>query len=144
MGPKRLAMLNLGLLVLRVLMGTGIAMHGQSKVFGGHIDEFAQGVAKLGLPGDPHTLAWVAAFSEFAGGILIAIGLLTRVAALSVLATMAVAVFLHHASDPFKVKELAIAYGTIAGTLVLTGPGAASFDAWIAGAIGKGKGPARR
>ena len=118
---------DLGLLWLRVFMGAGIAYHGYGKVFGGNIAGFAQGVASLGFP-FPEVFAWVAALSEFVGGILIALGLFTRPAALFVFITMCVAVFMRHSDDPFKVKELALLYGTIAGALIMTGAGKISFD----------------
>lgn len=121
---------GLGLLWLRLLMGAGIAMHGYGKVFGGRMEGFAEGVAKMGFP-FPDFFAWAAALSEFAGGILVALGLGTRLAALMVFATMAVAVFIRHAPDPFRVKELALAYWTMAGALALTGAGPFSIDYYI-------------
>lgn len=121
-----------GLLWLRVLMGSGIAHHGYGKVFGGHLEPLTQGVAALGFPA-PELFAWAAALSEFAGGILIVLGLGTRIAAAFVFITMSVAAFLQHAADPFNVKELALAYWTMAGTLILTGGGAFSLDARRAG-----------
>lgn len=121
-----------GLVWLRVLMGIGIATHGYSKIFGG--EKFGEGVKKLasfveslGLP-LPFLLAWLAAISEFLGGILVVIGFLTRVSALFIFITMSVAAFVAHANDPFSKKELALAYWTIAGTLVLTGAGVFSLD----------------
>lgn len=124
-GKERLA--AWGLVWLRALMGTGIAYHGFGKVFGGRMDQFAGGVAKLGFP-MPEAFAWAAALSEFAGGVLIIVGFQTRLAALFVFATMSVAAFLAHAADPLKVKELALAYWTMAGTLILTGAGPRSLD----------------
>jgi putative oxidoreductase len=119
-----------GLLWLRLLMGFGIASHGYQKIFGGRMDQFTEGVATLGflLPG---FFAWAAALSEFVGGLLIVVGLGTRVAALCVFISMSVAAFIRHAADPFRVKELALAYWTIASSLLLTGPGALSVDALI-------------
>ena len=103
-------------------MGIGIAHHGYGKIFGGFMGKFAEGVAHDGLP-FPVVMAWAAALSEFLGGILAAVGYQTRVAAFFVFATMSVAVFIHHAADPLKVKELALAYWAMAGTLMLTGGG---------------------
>ena len=62
-----------GLLWLRILMGAGIAHHGFDKIFGGHMQEFAAGVSKMGFP-LPVVFTWLAAGSEFGGGILIAVG----------------------------------------------------------------------
>ncbi len=127
MSEWRTHSLNAGLLLLRILMGLGIAYHGYGKIFGGHMDGLIQGVTAMGFP-IPVVFAWAAALSEFAGGILIVLGLLTRVAALFIFFTMLVAVFITHGSDPLAVKELAIAYLTMSGALVLTGGGRCSLD----------------
>jgi putative oxidoreductase len=116
-----------GLLWLRVLMGVGIALHGYGKIFGGGMDGYAQMVGKLGFPA-PTLFAWLSALAEFAGGILVALGLGTRVAAAFVFVNMTVAAFHAHSGDPLKVKELALAYWTIAGAIVLLGGGRLSLD----------------
>jgi putative oxidoreductase len=108
-------------------MGLGIAYHGYGKVFGGYMPQVIEGVGKLGFPA-PVLFAWLASLSEFAGGLLIVFGLFTRVAAFFVWFTMSVAAFRAHASDPFQVKELALAFWTMAGTLMLTGAGRYSLD----------------
>lgn len=122
MGSLSAGMQSLGLLWLRVLMGAGIAYHGWGKVFGGHMAMFKEGVTKLGFP-QPELFAWAAALSELAGGICVALGLGTRVAAFFVFCTMSVAAFLAHAQDPLKVRELALAYWAMSGALVLLGGG---------------------
>lgn len=122
-------MKDFGLLWLRVLMGAGIAFHGYGKIFTGKMEGFTQGVAKMSLPLlSPEIAAWIAAFSEFAGGILIIFGLATRVSAFFVFSTMSVAAFIAHAQDPFAAKELAFAYWTMAGALMFTGAGNLSLD----------------
>ncbi len=119
---------SLGLLWLRVLMGAGIAHHGWQKVFGGTMGEFTEGVTALGFPA-PAFFAWAAACSELIGGLCILLGLGTRIAAGFVFMTMSVAAFLQHARDPLQVKELALAYWTMAGALVLLGGGGFSLEA---------------
>jgi len=118
---------SLGLLWLRVLMGSGIAYHGYGKIFGGGMEQFVGFVGSIGVP-MPQLMAWCAALSEFGGGILIVVGFLTRPAALLVFINMSVAAFVAHSDDPFMKKELALAYWTMAGTLVLTGAGCTSID----------------
>jgi len=113
---------DLGLLWLRVLVGSGIAYHGYGKVFGGRIDKFAEGIASMGFPA-PEFFAWAASLSEFAGGICLVLGLFTRAAALFVFITMFVAAFIRHGADPFSKKELALAYWTTSGALMLLGAG---------------------
>lgn len=120
--------LSTGLLLLRILMGLGMAYHGYAKVFGGDLIFLIDGLTKMGMPA-PTLLAWLAALSEFVGGILIALGLGTRVAAFFVFFTMGVAFFKAHAHDPFQIKEMAFLYGSIALSLIFTGGGCYSLEA---------------
>ena len=86
----------------------------------------------MGFP-MPHVFAWAAALSEFLGGIFLVLGLGTRIAALFVFVTMGVAFMIAHKKDPFQAKELAAAYWTISGALMLTGPGSLSLDRFLCG-----------
>lgn len=115
-----------GLLLLRVAFGAGIAYHGFGKVTG-DMTKFAEGVARLGFP-LPLVFAWAAALAEFLGGIFLTIGLLTRPSALFIAFTMAVAAFGAHGADPFKKKELALAYLFAAAVIFLTGAGRFAVD----------------
>ena len=101
------------------------------------MEKFTADVATLGFP-MPHVFAWAATLSELAGGLLIVLGLWTRLAAFFVFGTMTIAVFIAHAADPLYAKELALAYWTMAGMLILTGGGDFSLEKkfWIKG--GKG------
>jgi putative oxidoreductase len=91
-------MRDAGLFALR-LCGLGLALHGWPKVVAlstaGAEAGFVAGVGRLGFP-VPLLFAWVAALAELAGGLLVAIGLFTRVAAVLAATTMAVAAFLRH------------------------------------------------
>lgn len=73
---------DLGLFIVRAFAGIAMALgHGWGKlVHEGHFGptpEFIGSVENLGLP-MPVVFAWGAALSELVGGVLIAIGLLTR------------------------------------------------------------------
>ena len=90
---------DLALLVLR-LCGLGLAVaHGWGKVVALAADgaeaRFVAGVGALGFPW-PLFFAWAAAIAEFGGGLLVAAGLFTRVAAASAAIAMAVATFMRH------------------------------------------------
>lgn len=113
-------------LLLRIWLGAMMIMHGYGKVFE-RMDGFANGVAEMGFP-FPEVFAWAAALSEFAGGLLLIVGLFTRPAGLFVSATMFVAAFIAHFDDPFGKKELALTFLTIALAIVIAGPGRFSID----------------
>ena len=117
---------DFGLFWLRVLAGLGMVYHGYGKVFG-DMSGLIKGVEAMGFP-YPAVFAWAAAMAEFAGGIMLVVGLCTRSAATLIFITMSVAAFVTHGGDPFSKKELALAYWTMAGALVFTGAGKISID----------------
>lgn len=120
---------DLGLLLFRVFIGASMAFaHGLGKI--PPPEQLIQGVTGMGFP-MPVVFAWAAALSEFAGGILIALGLLTRPAALFLGFTMAVAAFVVHAADPFQVKEMALLFLAACVLLLFTGAGKYSVDRLI-------------
>ena len=126
---------NLGLLVFRVGLGLGIATHGYSKLFGGHMADFARmAVEPMGFP-MPLVFAYLSAMAEFAGGLFIAAGLLTRLASMPLAFNMGVALFMVHLKhgDPMMKWELAAAYLLGAVTVMLAGPGSISLDRVIFG-----------
>ena len=117
---------NVGLLVLRVFIGGALLTHGWGKMFGG-LEQFTGFVASLGVPA-PSVMAFLAAFAESFGAILLAIGLLTRPAAFLIVATMAVAVFGAHKGAAFSVQEAAWLYLVPALFFLLKGAGQWSLD----------------
>jgi len=87
---------DFGLLFMRVGLGLAYMIHGSSKMFGGpeRWSELGGSMQHLGLGVDlgPTTIwGFMAAFSEFAGGILLILGFLFRPATLLLLFTMIVA-----------------------------------------------------
>lgn len=120
---------DLGLMILRVFLGLTMAVaHGLPKVQ--NPGKVVDSLTKMDIP-VPQVSAWLAILAEFLGGILLALGLLTRPAAFFTGFTMVVAGFVIHASDPYKVKELAFAYLAMCLLLVFTGGGRFSVDQLI-------------
>jgi len=121
--------LGLALLLLRLVWGAAFIFHGMGKM-----------QAPFNWMGDavPGFLQFLAAFSEFGGGIAIMLGLLTPLAALGLFFTMSFAAFGVHipAGDPFVASgpgqgsyEPALVYWVISLLFILVGPGAYSLDA---------------
>jgi putative oxidoreductase len=92
--------MELGLLVLRVVVGLLFMGHGAQKLFGlfgGHGLEGTAGFFEQGLglkPGKVHATG--AGSAEFFGGMLLALGLFTPFAAAALIATMAVVIATVH------------------------------------------------
>ena len=133
-------MASFGILLIRAIVGAVFVFHGSQKLFGWFggpgMEAFTAHIANMGLPGGvpPQYLAYAAAISEFGGGILLILGLITPIAAICIAATMAVAVFKVHghafalANDP-PGMEYALTLGVVALGLVFTGAGRISLDA---------------
>ena len=129
----------LGLLVLRLVVGLIVAAHGAQKLFGWWggpgITGWTQMVQKLRIrPAQPW--AWIAALSEFGGGLLLALGLLSPLGSLAIVGAMVVAIATVHVSKGFWNTKggyefnLSLIAGAVA--IGLAGPGAYSLD----GAVG--------
>ncbi|MEM8875023.1 MAG: DoxX family protein [Planctomycetota bacterium] len=96
---------DVGLAILRVGTGLLIAAHGLPKI--PPSEGFIGMVEGLGFPA-PALAAWGAGITELVGGVLLALGLLTRPVALALVGNMAVAAFLAHADDPLLLKPTRI------------------------------------
>ncbi len=120
---------HIGLAVLRVYTGLSMALaHGLGKM--PPSDGFIEGTGAMGFP-LPAAFAWLAGFSEFGGGLLLALGLMTRPAAFFMGSTMIVAAFIRHGADPFASKEKALLFLFIAVAFACIGAGKYSVDAWV-------------
>ncbi len=92
---------DLGRLILRLVVGVLILVHGISKISGG-VGFIVDAVGKAGLPGPFGYLVYV---SEVVAPILLIIGLWTRAAALVVVIGMAFAVALVHLGQFFTLNQ---------------------------------------
>jgi putative oxidoreductase len=118
---------DIGLLLLRVLGAlTLVLLHGWGKV--PPKPGFVGMLGGMGFPA-PEVFAWLAALAEFGGGLLLAIGLLTRPAAFLLVGHFAIVELVAHAGETFKERELPFLFLLIALTLLFTGAGRYSVDA---------------
>lgn len=117
----------LALLVMRLALGAVMTGHGYLKVFGG-LHHHVQFVTSLGLPG---WTAYLSAFAEFFGGILVLIGLFTRVAALAICVDLSVAIAKVHFHNGLMGQggyEFPMALAALAFGLIFLGAGPIAFD----------------
>lgn len=127
--------LNLGLLILRVIIGLTLMGHGAQKLFGWFngpgLKGFSGGPQRMGLR---PALFWatLAALGEFGGGLLLVLGLLTPLGALGIMGSMFVAITKVHLPKGFWNSkggiEFPLSLWTVAFALGLTGPGIYSLD----------------
>lgn len=120
---------NAGLTLLRIYAGIALAFaHGINKL--PPADSFIERTGSFGFP-VPVVFAWAAAFSEFLGGIFLAVGLFTRISSFFIMCTMLTALVFVHASDPFGRQELPFFFFFTAIAFLLKGSGDWSLDAYL-------------
>jgi len=126
---------DLGLLVLRVVVGGLFFAHGAQKLFGwfgGHGLEGTGGFFEsLGYrPGKPH--ASLAGLSEAGGGLLLVLGFLTPLACAAIIGVMINAIMAVHAPKGMWNTDGGMEYPLVlaaaAAGLAFTGAGTASVD----------------
>ncbi|MBS1683482.1 MAG: DoxX family protein [Bacteroidetes bacterium] len=119
------APVDLGLLVLRVGASIFMIHHGYGKIQ--HFPEIQEKFMNfLGFSGSISLCLTI--FAEFFCSILLLTGLLSRLAVIPLMITMAVAAVMAHEGDFFGKGEPATIYLIIYTTLLVTGPGRYSLD----------------
>jgi putative oxidoreductase len=125
---------DLGLLLVRLILGVVLMFHGSQKLFGWFdgigMEGFEKYLESLNIP-MPHISAWLSAATEFVGGALIVLGFLTRLVAVPVMVNMLVAVVAahrHHFAVKNEGMEYALMLCVVALALVFTGAGRFSVD----------------
>jgi putative oxidoreductase len=136
LAPLYRGLSNLSYPMIRFFAGLFLMPHGAQKLFGwfggGGLDATAQGFATgLGLEPGMFFAVLVGA-TEFFGGFLIAIGFLTRPAAVAATILLAVAVFKVHMPNGFFNTnggyEYALLWGFVTLAVAFRGGGALSVD----------------
>ncbi len=120
-----------GLLALRIGIGTMFICHGVPKLLGGPEvwTKLGGALAAIGVSFAPTFMGFLAAIAEAGGGLLLALGLLTRPACFFLLCTMIVATAMHvENGDPFMKYSHAIEAAILFFSLLFIGPGALSLD----------------
>ncbi|MFB3902998.1 MAG: DoxX family protein [Acidobacteriota bacterium] len=119
--------------VMRIALGLLFACHGAQKLFGWFGGQKATLASLMGMAG----------VIEFFGGLLIAVGLVTQIAAFICAGEMAVAYFMAHAANallPIQNQgELALLYMFAFLYIMAHGGGLWSIDAYIGGPAARSK-----
>jgi putative oxidoreductase len=125
---------DVGLLILRLVLGLTMAAHGYNKFFGGgRIPGTARWFESIGMkPGKFH--ATVAATTEISAGLGLAAGLLTPIPAAGFVSLMLVAAWTVHRHNGFFIVkegwEYNLVLATAAVAVATVGPGRFSLD-WV-------------
>ncbi len=117
---------HLALLIFRVLIACLLLTHGfpklQKLLSGDEIqfmDPYGLGVT---------TSFVLVVFAEFVCSVLVILGLATRLATIPIIITMATAVIIAHANDPFGVKEKPLLFLVCFVFILIIGAGKYSVD----------------
>lgn len=121
--------------LMRIVVGGFLIPHGMQKLFGmwggSGIEGVIAGFSKMGLEPAP-LLAYLAGGTEFFGGILIVLGLFTRVAAAgATILLLTAAIHVHYANGFFAGKggyEFALLWAVMAFYVFIKGGGHCSLD----------------
>lgn len=123
---------DLGIFLLRLGIGAMFIYHGSPKMFGG-VELWAKlgtSMKFLGISFAPVFFGFMSAITEFGGGVLLILGLLTRPASLLLTFNMLVAVALKFGTGAgLGGASQALELGIVFLSLFLIGPGKYSVDA---------------
>lgn len=125
---------NFGMLVLRLALGISMAYHGYLKFLSGAEGLYKVGsmLAPFGVSGSYELLGTFAAFSELLGGILVALGLFTRLGSLLLVGVLFTATMLHVDTGFFS-WDYPSQMGFAALAIFFMGGGRYSIDAALFG-----------
>jgi putative oxidoreductase len=122
--------LDSALLILRLIVGAIFVAHGGQKLFTYGMDGVAAGFGQMGIP-LPSLMAPLVSLLEFAGGIALVVGVMTRIVAFGLAFNMLGAIAFAHAQQGFFLPngiEFALVLFGCAALLTLTGSGTFALD----------------
>ena len=123
------------ILALRIVMGILFINHGHELFDSKAMQNFADWLQKdLHFP-QPLLMAYLRTGVELFGGIMLVLGLFTRIGAFLIMITMFVAFFTAGKSALLGDGEMVFAYAIVMLTLVLTGAGRISLDYFFFGRV---------
>jgi putative oxidoreductase len=116
------------IVIVRIILGSYFIMHGH-ELFNAKAMEGFAGYLKNDLHFPlPTFMAYLRTASELFGGIMILLGLFTRVGAFLIMITMLVAAFTAGKGDLLGEAEFTFIYATLCFAIILVGAGKFSFD----------------
>jgi putative oxidoreductase len=117
------------LLIIRICIASFMLIHGWPKLMKLCSNQEIKFADPIGV-GVQLSLT-LTVFAEVVCSIFIMLGLVTRLAVIPLIITMAVAAFVVHGDDPFNKMELSLHYLLVYGLLMVTGSGKYSIDHWF-------------
>jgi putative oxidoreductase len=129
--------LDLGLLVLRLVLGGLFIAHGLQKLFGwfqgstglNGINGTVKVLETFGFHSHTTLLAWITGTTELVGGTLVLLGIFTPAGAAAILGLMGSAIWVKYNGHEFVGNvEVESIYAAAAFALLFTGPGRVSLD----------------
>ncbi|MFJ4099943.1 MULTISPECIES: DoxX family protein [Amycolatopsis japonica group] len=128
--------IDLGLLVLRVVLGVTMGAHGLQHLFGAFggpgVGGFARALGEFGYTSQTTLLSWITGISEVVGGALVLVGLFTPIGAAALLGVCANIVYVKFGGGFFQKQgqgfefELLLAAASL--TVLLAGSGRIALD----------------
>ncbi len=117
--------------IARIVVGGYFIMHGKGLFNAADMAGFTKYLANdLHFP-MPTLMAYLRTGAEFFGGIMLVLGLYTRVGAFLIMFTMLVAAFTAAKGDLIGEGETVVVYAVFCLTFILVGSGKYSLDAYL-------------